>query len=108
MNIDVYETKVLKKKTGTDVNGVAGTLGDELIYTNSARDSYTYVASPTSVEKELRPLGFAVQGNVSFKELNIDAMQLKHPNIATPQTVFYGVVMQNLNLTTNLTATPIQ
>ncbi|MFT4908761.1 MAG: hypothetical protein ACI978_002858 [Oleispira sp.] len=108
LNIDVYETKVLKKKTGTDVNGVAGTLGDELIYTNSARDSYTYVASPTSVQKELRPLGFAVQGNVSFKELNIDAVQLKHPNIATPQTVFYGVVMQNLNLTTNLTATPIQ
>jgi len=108
LNIDVYETKVLKKSTGVDENGVVGSLGEELIYDDVARDSYTYVASPNASQKALRPLGFAVQGNVSFKELNIDAVQLKHPNIPTPQTVFYGVVMQNLNLTTNLTATPIQ
>lgn len=108
LNIDVFETKVLKKSTGTDANGVAGNLGDELIYDSSARDSYVYIASPDAAQKRLRPLGFAVQGNVSFKELNIDAVQLKHPNVATPQTVFYGVVMQNLDLTTNLTATPIQ
>jgi len=108
LNIDVFETKVLKKSTGADANGVVGNIGDELIYTTSARDSYGYVASPDTAQKTLRPLGFAVQGNVSFKELNIDAVQLKHPNVATPQTVFYGVVMQNLDLTTNLTATPIQ
>ncbi|MBQ0729074.1 MAG: hypothetical protein KBT75_00155 [Oleispira antarctica] len=108
LNIDVYETKVLKKSTGVDENGVVGSLGEELIFDDVARDSYTYVASPNASQKALRPLGFAVQGNVSFKELNIDAVQLKHPNIPTPQTVFYGVVMQNLNLTTNLTATPIQ
>jgi hypothetical protein len=108
LNIDVYETKVLKKITGTDANGVVGNLGEELIFDGTDRDTYTYVASPNASQKTLRPLGFAVQGNVSFKELNIDAVQLKHPNIAVPQTLFYGVVMQNLNLTTNLTATPIQ
>lgn len=108
LNIDVYETKVLKKITGTDANGVVGNLGEELIFDGTDRDTYTYVASPNTSQKTLRPLGFAVQGNVSFKELNIDAVQLKHPNIAVPQTLFYGVVMQNLNLTTNLTATPIQ
>jgi len=103
LNIDVYETKVLKKSTDA-----LGNLGDELIYDDAGRTSFTYVASPSAAQKELRPLGFAVQGNVSFKELNIGAVQLKHPDIATPETVFYGVVMQNLNLTTNLTATPIQ
>lgn len=108
LNIDVYETKVLKRSSGADANGVSGNLGDELIYDNSNRDTYTYVASPNAAQKALRPLGFAVQGNVSFKELNIDAIQLKHSNVATPQTVFYGAVMQNLDLTTNLTATPIQ
>lgn len=109
LNIDVFETKVLKKSSGTDINGVAGNLGDELIYTSNARDAYTYVASPSAVQKDLRPLGFAVKGNVSFKELNIDAVQLVHGSApSTPQTVFYGVVMQNLDLTTNLTATPIQ
>jgi len=108
LNIDVFETKVLRKSSGIDANGISGNLGDELIYNTDARDSYTYVASPDTAQKTLRPLGFAVQGNVSFKELNIDAVQLKHPNVVAPQTVFYGVVMQNLDLTTNLTATPIQ
>jgi hypothetical protein len=108
LNIDVFETKVLKKNTGNDANGISGNIGEELIYDDSDRNSYTYVAVPDSAQKSLRPLGFAVQGNVSFKELNIGAVQLKHQNIEAPQTVFYGVVMQNLNLTTNLTATPIQ
>lgn len=115
LSIDVYETKVLKKTDEDDVNGVSGDFGDELIYDNIGTvddpirgNSYSYVASPTEEQEALRPLGFAVKGNISFKELNIDAVQLKHPDIATPQTVFYGVVMQNLNLTTNLTATPIQ
>ncbi|NRA24630.1 MAG: hypothetical protein HRU08_09170 [Oleispira sp.] len=103
LNIDVYETKVLKKTT----DGF-GNLGDELIYDDAGRTTFTYVASPTESQKALRPLGFAVQGNVSFKELNIGAVQLKHPDVVAPQTVFYGVVMQNLDLTTNLTATPIQ
>ena len=108
LNIDVYETKVLKKSSGADSQGVVGNLGDELIYTDSSRDNYTYVASPTDAQKSLRPLGFAVQGNVSFKEFNVDAVQLKHPDVTAPQTVFYGVVLQNVDLTTNLTATPIQ
>jgi hypothetical protein len=120
LNIDVYETKVLKKSTGTDINGVNGNFGEELIYeligTNLDGDpirgsSYTYMASSLveadSGLQKLRPLGFAVQGNVSFKELNIGAVQLKHPDFAA-ETVLHGVVMQNLNLTTNLTATPIQ
>lgn len=109
LNIDVFETKVLKKTTGSDANGINGNVGDELIYSDSNRDTYTYVASPNTAQKELRPLGFAVQGNVSFKELNVDSVQLVHANApSAPQTVFYGVVLQNLNLTTNLTATPIQ
>ena len=119
LNIDVYETKVLKKSTGTDGSGVDGNYGEELIYNNigTAADpvrgnEYTYmdsaVVSADPDLQKLRPLGFAVQGNVSFKELNVGTVQLKHPDVTVPDTVFYGVVMQNLNLTTNLTATPIQ
>ncbi|MFT6735289.1 MAG: hypothetical protein ACJAS9_003494 [Polaribacter sp.] len=108
LNIDVYETKVLKKITGIDANGVIGNLGEELIFDGTARDTYTYVASPNTSQRAFRPLGFAVKGNVLFKEINIDAVQLKHPNAEAPQTLFYGVVIQNLDLTTNLTATPIQ
>ncbi len=103
LNIDVYETKVLKRSTDA-----LGNLGDELIYDDVSRTGFSYVASPTTAQKALRPLGFAVKGNVSFKELNIGSVQLKHPDVVAPQTVFYGVVMQNLDLTTNLTATPIR
>jgi hypothetical protein len=121
LNIDVYETKVLKKSDGSDANGTAGNFGEELIYESIGTNAdgnpirgngYTYMDSAVveadSNLQKLRPLGFAVQGNVSFKELNIAQIQLKHPDVATPEPVFYGVVMQNLNLTTNLTATPIQ
>ena len=66
------------------------------------------MANPDLAQQQLRPLGFAVQGNVSFRDLQIDSVQLKHPDIALPQTVFSGIVMQNLNMTTNLTATPIR
>jgi hypothetical protein len=114
LNIDVFETKVLKKVTDAQ-----GSIGDELLYDDNRNPSLgtiTYVPS-ADVEalnpagealRARRPLGFAVQGNVSFKELNIESIQLKHPSVPTSQTLFYGVVMQNLNLTTNLTATPIQ
>ena len=108
LNIDVFETKVLKKNSGADSEGVVGNIGDELIYTDDSRENYVYIANPNDAQKSLRPLGFAVQGNVSFKEFNVDAVQLKHPDVTTPQTVFYGVVLQNVDLTTNLTATPIQ
>lgn len=108
LNIDVYETRVLKKGNGVDANGVTGNAGDELIYNNSDRNVYSYVETPSEAQIANRPLGFAVQGNVKFKELYVDAIQLKHPDIAAPQTVVYGAVLQNFNLTTNLTATPIQ
>ena len=108
LKIDVYETKVAKKFTGADDNGIIGNQGDELIYDDASRTTYTYVANPTAAQLALRPQGFAVQGNVSFKDLQIDQVQLKHPDVALPQTVFSGIVMQNLNMTTNLTATPIR
>ena len=107
LKIDVYETRVAKKFTGTDDNGVYGEQGDELIYDDDSRTSYTYVASPTDAEQLLRPLGFAVQGNVSFKDFQIDQVQLSHPS-GGAQTVFSGIVMQNMDITTNLTATPIR
>ncbi|UTW48713.1 DUF6160 family protein [Bacterioplanoides sp. SCSIO 12839] len=104
LNIDVFETKVLKKGNPT----LDPEVGRELIYDDDTRTTFTYVENPTEAQKALRPLGFAVQGNVSFKDFQIDQVQLKHPDVVAPQTVFTGIVMQNLNMTTNLTATPIR
>ena len=55
------------------------------------------------------PLGFAVLGRVHFKQLNIDNLTLTGSGVnAVPQTLLSGVVIQNANITTNLTATPIR
>ncbi|ASP37335.1 hypothetical protein CHH28_00945 [Bacterioplanes sanyensis] len=107
LNIDVYETKVVKKSDGLDSEGKPGSKGDELIYTDSTRTDYNYVANPSDLEKQLRPLGFAVQGNVSFKDFQIDQVRLGHPTGGV-ETVFSGIVLQNMDVTTNLTATPIR
>ncbi|MEH6448633.1 MAG: DUF6160 family protein [Oleispira sp.] len=115
LSIDVFETKVLKKTADAQDDTVYELLYDD--NSNPVFDEITYVASSiveanTSDGEALRarrPLGFAVKGNILFKELEIESVQLVHTNApAAPQTVFYGVVMQNFNLTTNLTATPIQ
>lgn len=104
LKIDVYQTKVVKKgNPATDAQ-----VGHELIYDDDTLTTFSYVENPTDAQKARRPLGFAVQGNVSFKDFQVDQVQLKHPDVVAPQTVFSGIVMQNLNMTTNLTATPIR
>lgn len=55
------------------------------------------------------PLGFAVLGRVHFKQLNIDNLTLTGSGAnASPQTLVSGLVIQNANIVTNLTATPIR
>ena len=52
------------------------------------------------------PLGFAVNGRVHFKEVNIDRIQNVHPT-GGAVTSMYGVKLQNADIRANLTATPI-
>ncbi len=106
LSVDVYQTKVVKKSDGPDARGVSGNRGDEKIMDASAPEGYRYVSSPTAVDRENRPLGFAVQAQTQFKELSINNIDLVHP-VGGAQTVVYGVKMQNFNIEANLTATPI-
>ncbi|MCJ8170022.1 DUF6160 family protein [Atopomonas sediminilitoris] len=52
------------------------------------------------------PLGFAVNGRVHFKEINIDRVQHVHPT-GGAVTSMYGVKLQNADISANMTATPI-
>lgn len=52
------------------------------------------------------PLGFAVNGRVHFKEINIDRIQHVHPT-GGAVTSMYGIKLQNADIRANLTATPI-
>ncbi|MFC5697518.1 DUF6160 family protein [Pseudomonas sp. GCM10022186] len=52
------------------------------------------------------PLGFAVNGRIHFKEINVDRLQHVHPT-GGAVTSMYGIKVQNADIGTNLTATPI-
>lgn len=107
LSVDIYQTKVIKKKDGADSNGVVGSRGDEKIMDASAPEGYRYVAVPSESERTNRPLGFAVQAHSRFKELSVNNIDLVHPT-GGAATAVYGVKMQNFDIEANLTATPIQ
>jgi len=104
--VDIYRARVVKKTDGPDSLGVTGARGDEKIMDSSQPAGYRYVSAPTAADLENRPLGFAVQAQSQFKELNINAIDLVHPT-GGAQTAIYGVKMQNFDIRANLTATPI-
>lgn len=106
LTVDVAKTRVVKKETGIDSNGKAGNAGDELIMNGS---DYDYVAVPSPAQKSNRPETLVLSNNVQIKELNIDAVQLQHSNaLATPDTMLNGIKLQNLNLRSTLSVSPIR
>ncbi len=66
----------------------------------------TIVISKTPPYTQSSPLGFAVNGRVSFKEIGAERLQLVHPT-GGGQTVLHGMRLQNADVRFNLTATPI-
>ena len=106
MTIDVARTRVIKKETGLDSNGISGSAGDELI--EDGAGSYTYVTSPTDAQKANRPETLVLTNNVQIKELNIDSVLMKHPNAGTADTMINGIKLQNLNLNSTLSVSPIR
>ena len=105
-HIDVARTRVLKKSSGADSNGVVGNKGDEKIM--DAGGGYHYVAagSVTAADRTNRPVGMAVRTETSFKELDFERVNLVHPT-GGESTLLYGLKMQNFNITTDITATPL-
>jgi hypothetical protein len=108
-SIDVAKTRVLKKFTGTDLNGVIGNEGDELIVDSAETAGYKYVTAPTDIEKSSRATGLIISNNVQIKELNIESIQLIHPTAAvSTNTLLHGMKLQNLNMSSTLSVTPIR
>lgn len=105
--VDVYQTRVVKKADGADSAGVVGLRGDEKIMDSSTAAGYRYVSSPTTTDRQNRPLGFAVEARSRFKELSVNNVDLVHP-VGGAQTAIYGIKLQNVDIKANLTATPIQ
>ena len=105
-NIDIASTRVLKKSDGADSNGVVGNRGDEKIM--NADGTYYYVApgSVTASQIANRPVGIAVRTRTHFNELDFERVNLSHPT-GGDSTLLYGLKLQNFDITTDITATPI-
>jgi hypothetical protein len=73
-----------------------------------AGGSYEYKspASVTVTDIMNRPVGIAFRKNTQFKELDIERVNLSHPT-GGESTLLYGLKLQNFNITTDITATPM-
>lgn len=105
-SIDVARAPVIKKSTGIDSNGVFGNEGDEKIMRPDGSYEYKAPSSLTAADIANRPIGVAFRNQTQFKELDIDRVNLAHP-VGGESTLLYGLKLQNFNITTDLTATPM-
>jgi hypothetical protein len=124
----IWETNRTVDGNGKSINGT----GSQLVLdnfstsdgnpTNPSANTYGFNAdlnldvAPTKVKVKTGPnagtqvtpdpLGFAVNGRVHFKEVNVDRLQNVHP-VGGAVTAIYGIKAQNADIRANLTATPI-
>jgi len=105
-NIDISSTRVLKKSSGPDSNGVTGNKGDEKVMNADGTYHYVAPAAMTSADIANRPVGIAVRTRTHFKELDFERVNLVHPT-GGDSTLLYGLKLQNFDITTDITATPL-
>ena len=106
-SIDVARAPVVKKSTGVDSNGVFGNKGDEKIMRADGSYEYKSPSSLTASDIANRPVGLALRNETQFKELNFERVNLSHP-VGGESTLLYGLKLQNFNITTDITATPME
>lgn len=124
----IWETNRKKDTNGKDINGSGSQLVIDNFYTadgdtaNPSKNEYgvqidlNLDVAPTKVKVKSGsnagttvspdPLGFAVNGQIRFKEINVDRLQNVHPT-GGATTAMYGIKAQNADIRANLTATPI-
>ncbi len=124
----IYETDRTLDGNGKPINGSGSQIVVDNVYTSDGNpvdpNANTYGVNadlsldvaPTKVKIKSGPnagtqvspdpLGFAVNGRVHFKEINIDRLQNVHPT-GGAVTAMYGIKLQNADVRANLTATPI-
>jgi len=105
-NIDVARTVVLKKSDGADSNGVVGNKGWEKIMLADGSYEYKDPSTLTAADIANRPVGLALRTNTQFKELDFGSVNLIHQT-GGAETLLYGLKLQNFNITTDITSTPL-
>jgi hypothetical protein len=120
----IWETNRSLDVNGKPINGSGSQLVLDNFYTSDGNPSdptantYGFNAdlnvdvAPTVVKSKTgpvittTPLGFAVNGRIHFKQIDIERLQNVHPT-GGAVTAMYGIKAQNADIRANLTATPI-
>lgn len=105
-HVDIAQTRVVKKSDGADRNGVVGNRGDEKVMNADGTYRYVAPASMSETDRNDRPVGLAVRTSTSFREIDFDRVNLVHP-AGGESTLLYGLKFQNFDVTTDITATPM-
>ena len=115
----IWETGRQTDSSGNPVNGT----GMQLVLNNIHTDDVTTATNDYGVKTDLQidvreadpdtgELGFSVNTRTRFRELNIGSVDLVHRPEASggggSATALHGVSIQNMDMESNLTATPIQ
>lgn len=105
-NMDIARAPVIKKSTGFDSNNIYGEEGWEKVMLPDGSYEYKAPSDMTAADIANRPVGVAMRTNTQFKELDFERVNLSH-SVGGESTLLYGMKLQNFNITTDITATPI-
>lgn len=105
-NLDIARAPVVKKSTGFDENNVYGEEGWEKVMLADGSYEYKDPLAMTAADRANRPLGVAIRTNTQFKELDFGSVNLGH-HTGGDATLLHGLKLQNFNITTDITATPL-
>lgn len=110
----IWETDRDTDSNGDAINGS----GLQLVMNNIHTDDVTTASNDYGVKTDLEidvqetdentgDLGFSVNTRTRFRELNVGSVDMVHPDGGSA-TMLQGVSIQNMDMESNLTATPIE
>lgn len=105
-NLDIASAYVVKKETGADSNGVVGNRGDIKVVNGDGTYRYVNPADMTATDWDNLPVAMALRTRTQFKELDFGSVDLVHPT-GGGATLLHGLKLQNFDVTSDITMTPM-
>lgn len=105
-NLDLGAAYVVKKVTGADSNGVVGNKGDIKVLNGDGTYRYVALADMTAADWDSLPVGMALHTRTQFKELDFESVKLGHSS-GNEDTLLYGLKLQNFDIESDITMTPL-
>ncbi|KZY67521.1 hypothetical protein A3739_21505 [Oleiphilus sp. HI0067] len=95
-----------KKSDGADSNGVVGNKGDVKVMNPDGTYRYVAPADLTPEDWDSLPVGLALRTRTQLKELDFGSVDLVHSS-GQSATLLHGLKLQNVDITSDITMTPL-